>query len=167
MRRLAYLTTLRMSFFHNYPTAVAVIVIGLITAAGWLIGESDLEAIALAGYVLAALAVIDMYRLRAKSGEWAPPTNPETATQTPDTSAEDDDHALAERNDQQQHQKAQNKRDILELAESRGQIDNNLVEAELDVSDATASRYLSELEEEGKLTSNAETGHHVTYKRSQ
>ena len=48
-------------------------------------------------------------------------------------------------------QKQENLEKVLGLARSRGEIANDDVEQALSVSDATAERYLQELEEQGKL----------------
>lgn len=52
---------------------------------------------------------------------------------------------------------------ILTLFAKQTEITNNQVEKLLHVSDATATRYLNELEKRGKLTQHGKTGHAVTY----
>ena len=52
---------------------------------------------------------------------------------------------------------------ILTLFAKQTEITNNQVEKLLHVSDATATRYLTELEKRGKLTQHGKTGHAVTY----
>lgn len=54
--------------------------------------------------------------------------------------------------------------DVLDLAYDREEIANDDVERELGVSDATATRYLSELEAEGKIVRHGTRGRGVTYK---
>lgn len=57
----------------------------------------------------------------------------------------------------QKRQKEIGKEQILELLEKRQKIQNNDVEQLLGVSDATATRYLQELEDEGKITQEGGT----------
>lgn len=52
---------------------------------------------------------------------------------------------------------------IMNLFAKQTEITNNQVEKLLHVSDATATRYLTELEKRGKLTQHGKTGHAVTY----
>lgn len=63
----------------------------------------------------------------------------------------------------QAREKKENKKKILELLKEKGKATNNDVEALLNVSDATASRYLSELEREGEIKQHGETGRDVFY----
>lgn len=60
-------------------------------------------------------------------------------------------------------QKAENKQKILEFVQKHGKIQNNDVEKLAGVSNATAERYLDELEKEGKLTQHGEIGRSVYY----
>jgi uncharacterized membrane protein len=53
---------------------------------------------------------------------------------------------------------------ILDVVKERGVITNNDVEKLLVVSDATAERYLDELEREGKLVQEGKTGRSVSYR---
>lgn len=53
---------------------------------------------------------------------------------------------------------------ILATAKEKGSISNSDVEELLGVSDSTATRYLDELEKQGKLTQIGETGKHVIYR---
>jgi Fic family protein len=64
------------------------------------------------------------------------------------------------------YSKADGKQKILQhLAETRAvSISNNEVEKMLNVSDATATRYLDELEQEGKVEQMGRTGKYVTYR---
>jgi hypothetical protein len=52
---------------------------------------------------------------------------------------------------------------IMPLFVKKNSITNDDVEKLLHVSDATATRYLSELEKQGKITQTGKTGHAVTY----
>ena len=63
----------------------------------------------------------------------------------------------------QQEEKARRKEKILELVQSNGKISNNQVEKLLGVSNATAERYLQELENEGKLRQHGTSGPSVFY----
>ena len=54
---------------------------------------------------------------------------------------------------------------ILEALNAKGKITNDEVEKLLHVSDATATRYLSALEKEGKIQQVGKTGKAVTYTR--
>ena len=62
--------------------------------------------------------------------------------------------------------KAKNKQKILEFVQANGKIQNNDVEKLAGVSNATAERYLNELEKEGKLTQHGTIGQNVFYTRS-
>ena len=63
----------------------------------------------------------------------------------------------------QMEQKVENKRKILAFVQTHGKIQNNDVEKLAGVSNATAERYLEELEKEGKLTQHGEIGQSVFY----
>ncbi|MFA5745179.1 MAG: DUF977 family protein [Candidatus Paceibacterota bacterium] len=63
----------------------------------------------------------------------------------------------------QMEQKTDNKQKILEFVQANGKIQNNDVEKLVEVSNATAERYLDELEKEGKLTQHGEIGQGVFY----
>jgi predicted HTH transcriptional regulator len=63
----------------------------------------------------------------------------------------------------QVEQKAANKEKILEFVQEHGKIQNNDVEKLVGVSNATAERYLDELEKEGKLTQHGTIGQSVFY----
>ena len=52
---------------------------------------------------------------------------------------------------------------ILEYVHARNHVTNDEVEKLLHVSDATATRYLSQLEREGKIKQIGKTGKAVTY----
>ena len=54
--------------------------------------------------------------------------------------------------------------DLLEVIRERGEIENKDVEKILGVSDATAERYLAELEEQGKIEQIGKTGTAVSYR---
>ncbi len=63
----------------------------------------------------------------------------------------------------QMEQKAENKQKILAFVQEHGKIQNNDVEKLAGVSNATAERYLDELEKEGKLTQHGTIGQGVFY----
>ncbi len=65
--------------------------------------------------------------------------------------------------ERQAREKEERKRKILELLLTQGSLTNNQVENLLGVSDATATRYLEELEEEGKIKQVGEVGRGVHY----
>lgn len=67
-------------------------------------------------------------------------------------------------NQQQSENKESNKRKIIENLS--GKFTNTDVENLLSVSDATATRYLEELEKERKLVQVGKTGKHVYYERA-
>ena len=64
---------------------------------------------------------------------------------------------------EQAEKKTENKKKILEFAQANGKIQNNDVEKLAGVSNATAERYLDELEKEGKLTQHGAIGQNVCY----
>jgi len=66
---------------------------------------------------------------------------------------------------EQEKIKEENKSKALELAGMRGRITNDEVEKLLGVSNATAERYLNELEKEGKLKQVGNTGKSVYYEK--
>jgi len=61
--------------------------------------------------------------------------------------------------------KAENKQKILNLLNSQTAITNNNVQSLLGVSDATATRYLENMEAEGLITQKQKTGRGVTYEK--
>lgn len=63
----------------------------------------------------------------------------------------------------QMEQKTENKRKILAFVQEHGKIQNNDVEKLVGVSNATAERYLDELEKEGMLTQHGTIGQGVFY----
>src|SRR3989344_2902960 len=63
----------------------------------------------------------------------------------------------------QMEQKSENKQKILTFVQTNGKIQNNDVEKLTGVSNATAERYLDELEKEGKLTQQGTIGQNVFY----
>lgn len=65
--------------------------------------------------------------------------------------------------EQRSSEKQNRKERIMDLVQQKGTIANNDVEELLNVSDATATNYLQELEEEGKLKQNGSHGRFVTY----
>ncbi|NOY35615.1 MAG: DUF977 family protein [bacterium] len=64
---------------------------------------------------------------------------------------------------EQSEKKAENKEKILEFLRENEKIQNNDVEKLAEVSDATAERYLDELEKEGKISQHGEIGQGVFY----
>jgi len=60
-------------------------------------------------------------------------------------------------------QKSQNKQKILAFVQEHGKIQNNDVEKLAGVSNATAERYLDELEKEGSITQHGVIGQGVFY----
>lgn len=63
----------------------------------------------------------------------------------------------------QMEQKSENKQKILAFVQEHGKIQNNDVEKLVGVSNATAERYLDELEKEGRLTQHGTIGQSVSY----
>ncbi len=57
----------------------------------------------------------------------------------------------------------ENEEKIIEFLKEKGKITNNDVEKLLEVSDSTATRYLSEMEEAGIIDQNGDTGRGVYY----
>lgn len=64
---------------------------------------------------------------------------------------------------EQMEQKTENKQKILTFVQEHEKIQNNDVEKLAGVSNATAERYLDELEKEGKLTQHGVIGQSVFY----
>lgn len=62
-------------------------------------------------------------------------------------------------------QKAKNLRKLMRLFSGRSEITNDDVELHLGVSDATATNYLQELEDAGKVEQIGTTGRHVRYRK--
>lgn len=66
---------------------------------------------------------------------------------------------------ERRHREAEEKKQkVLELAQGKDFITNDDVQASLNVSDTTATRYLDELEKEGKLEQIGHDGRFVKYK---
>jgi predicted HTH transcriptional regulator len=63
----------------------------------------------------------------------------------------------------QMKRKQENKQKILDFLQTNGKIANNDIEKLLKVSDATATRYLSELEKDQKIRQIGTTGNAVYY----
>ncbi|MFA6408423.1 MAG: DUF977 family protein [Candidatus Paceibacterota bacterium] len=63
----------------------------------------------------------------------------------------------------QMEQKAENKQKILAFVQEHGKIQNNDVEKLTEVSNATAERYLDELEKEGAIIQHGTLGQGVFY----
>ena len=64
---------------------------------------------------------------------------------------------------EQETRKTENKQKILAFVQEHGKIQNNDVEKLAGVSNATAERYLDELEKEGKLAQHGTIGQNVFY----
>jgi Fic family protein len=63
----------------------------------------------------------------------------------------------------QAKKKAENKNKIIDLLREKGEIKNDDIEGLLGVSDATATRYMDELEDEGKVVQVGSAGYQVHY----
>jgi predicted HTH transcriptional regulator len=63
------------------------------------------------------------------------------------------------------HDKVTRKEKIMQLIEGKNSISNDEVEKALNVSDATATNYLDELEKEGLIEQLGSTGRFVTYRK--
>ena len=66
----------------------------------------------------------------------------------------------------QREVKEENKQKVLEYLQTNDKMTNNDVERMLGVSDATATRYMDDLEKEGKVEQVGTTGNAVHYKLS-
>ena len=64
---------------------------------------------------------------------------------------------------EQEGQKAENKQKILKFIHTNGRVQNNDVEKLAGVSNATAERYLNELEKKGVITQHGTIGQNVFY----
>lgn len=64
---------------------------------------------------------------------------------------------------EQGKKKTENKQKILDFLQKNGRIQNNDVEKLAGVSNATAERYLDELEKAGKITQHGKIGQNVFY----
>lgn len=71
---------------------------------------------------------------------------------------------FAERNKEMQEEKKRRKNRILELLQEQGSVANDDVQAELGVSDTTATAYMQELEDEGRIVQVGKEGRFVRYK---
>ena len=67
--------------------------------------------------------------------------------------------------EKQAEEKRQHKDAILNLLNTQGRLTNNQIERMLGISDATATRYLDELEKEGKVRQVGKTGQSVYYEK--
>ena len=66
---------------------------------------------------------------------------------------------------EQTRQKGENLQKVLEFLASHGQLTNDDVQKLLGVSDATATRYLEELEKEGRIRQGGREGRGVYYEK--
>ena len=64
---------------------------------------------------------------------------------------------------EQSKKKGENKQKILKFLRESGKVTNNDVEKLIKVSDSTATRYLDDLEKDGKVEQIGETGNAVYY----
>ena len=71
---------------------------------------------------------------------------------------------VAPQNREQREEKEERKRKVLALIAERGEIRNADAESLLGVSDASATRYLDELQAEGKIAQAGDTGRGVSYR---
>jgi len=62
-----------------------------------------------------------------------------------------------------QEAKEEKKRQIVEYLKTNGKISNDEAEKLIGISDSTATRYLQELEDEGLVSQQGQTGHAVFY----
>lgn len=67
--------------------------------------------------------------------------------------------------EKQAREKEANKKAILGLLETQGKLTNNHIEKMIGISDATAERYMNELEKEGRVKQVGDTGAGVYYER--
>jgi predicted HTH transcriptional regulator len=67
--------------------------------------------------------------------------------------------------EKQAREKKEGKQKVLEMLTERGEVTNKDVEQTLGVSDATATRYLNELEKEGMAAQIGKSGPYVSYRR--
>ena len=68
--------------------------------------------------------------------------------------------------ERQAGEKKRNKEAILGILETQTPLTNNHIEQLLGISDATATRYLEELEKEGKVRQVGKTGRNVYYEKA-
>lgn len=68
--------------------------------------------------------------------------------------------------ERQQQEKAENLRRVLKMFEGGAEVTNDDVEHALGVSNATAERYLDELEKDGQITQHGTTGKGVFYTKN-
>ena len=138
---------------------MAIIVILLIVLLMRLIFDSEMKAVAYAALFIAILGYMSAFQLMAQKQMEEQGNN--TTTQHPEGTP-----SLFEHNEDQSEEKEENKKELLTLFDTHKEIDNDMVQKHLNVSHATANRYLTELEEEGKLTASGDAGKHVTYRRN-
>ena len=70
-------------------------------------------------------------------------------------------------NDERHRGVAENRRRILVLLAKKGSVKNDDIEALLGVSDATATRYMRELAQLGKVVKQGDRGRGVYYERAE
>jgi predicted HTH transcriptional regulator len=70
---------------------------------------------------------------------------------------------LKEMNEEQAREKKENVKKVLDYFSGRERVSNNDIENLLGISDATAERYLQELEKQGRIKQVGEAGKYVYY----
>jgi len=68
-------------------------------------------------------------------------------------------------NEERAEERNANKQKILDLLVGKGKITNDEIQKLLSISDATATRYLDELEKDGKIKQVGQIGHYVYYEK--
>jgi len=152
-----------MKYFSKYPTLVAVCIIVCVTVFAWIISETEIEAMATAGLIFGIFALLDVYKLRARFEYMSRSHDTVHSCCCNTTKDIDTQNPLSNHNTDQTELKEERKKQILEFLDEHSEVDNDFIERQLDVSHATASRYLTELENEGKIHANADSGRHVVY----
>ena len=69
-------------------------------------------------------------------------------------------------NQKEMEEKRKHLEEVMAYFNSHDAVTNDEVEKMLNISDATAERYLDELEKQGKITQVGKTGRQVTYKKT-
>ena len=110
--------------------------------------------------ILIAGIVLGIYLGRRREREDKDKTS--DVSDTPEASSVQEKEPLIEK---QAREKEEHKQKIMEFFKSREKATNDDIEALLAVSNATAERYLDELEEEGRLVQIGRTGRSVYYKK--
>lgn len=69
-------------------------------------------------------------------------------------------------NVEREKEREANKQKIIDFLGEKGKATNNDIQTLISVSDATATRYLDELEKEGKVKQVGDAGHYVYYEKA-